>query len=103
MTGKRVSGDLKRKLRIGLVAFLIGWIFAAFVLGTTLSLNPILIAAVVLGVILVLKILGHADALYIVIGVVIGALVSLLVPTASPKFLDPGLMFIGLLVMAITV
>jgi hypothetical protein len=97
MSRKNVTSGLRSRLPIGLIAFLIGWIFAAFVLGTPLNVNPILIAAVVLAIILVLKILARGDALFIAIGIIIGVVLTLLVPAASPKFLDPGLMFIALL------
>lgn len=82
-----------------LLAFVIGWIFIAFVIGTAIALNPILLAAVLIVIILVLRILDRADWLYVVGGLIIGALVSLLVPALRPSFVDSAVAF-GVLLFA---
>jgi len=87
----------KANVLVGLLAFFIGWLFIAFVVGTPIGLNAILLAAVLLIVVLVLRSLDRAEGLYIVVGFAIGALVSFLVPALAPKFVDPAVAFAVLL------
>lgn len=82
-----------------LLAFAIGWVLLSFVLGTAIALNPILLAAILIIIILVLRSLDRGDGLYIVIGFAIGALVSLLAPALRPAFIDPAVAF-GILLFA---
>lgn len=82
-----------------LLAFVIGWVLAAFVVGTAIGVNPILVAFVVIVAILILKILDRKDWQYVVGGLIVGILVSLLIPALAPKFIDQAVMF-GLLLFA---
>ena len=90
----------KQNLLTALLAGTIGWVLVSFAAGVTLSLNPLLLVFVLIVVILVLRILDRADWLFIVAGLVIGGLVSLLVPALAPKFIEPAIAFAILLFAA---
>lgn len=82
-----------------LLAFVIGWVLAAFVIGTAIGVNPILVAFIVIVAILIIRILDRVDWMFVLGGLLVGILVSLLIPGLAPKFIDPAVMF-GLLLFA---
>lgn len=86
-----------------LLAFVIGWILLSFLIGTAITLSPILLAAVLIIIILIIRILDRTDALFVIIGLVVGGLVSLLVPALRPTFIEPGLSFAVLLYASLKV
>lgn len=83
-----------------LIAFLIGAFLAS--LAPVLSGVPYLVFVVIAAVILILRMVGNADAIYVAVGVAVGVLATLLLPGLSVGA-EPFLVYVAALWLVLKV
>lgn len=76
----------KAGLLLAICGFVIGWLLLPLFIPFTLS--PALVAGVLIVIVLGLRLIDRADNLWAVGGIVVGILVSLLIPSLALKAVD---------------